>query len=192
MNKAVITFLPLLSASAVVGATCFDQAQAAYGVPADVVRAIAITESGLNAKAVNRNANRTSDYGLMQINESWLPVLSSYGISRRDLDDPCLNTLVGTWILASNAERFGWNWTAIGAYNVGCKNLGKRECEARRDRYARKVYRNLGRQAKVVAQPGALKSIDTNRGAAKDLAVPSEVRSGIVVHSITDGGSDAS
>jgi hypothetical protein len=124
-------------------AFCWDSASRAYGIPVDVLQAIAQTESSFNANARNRNGNGSSDAGLMQINSSWLPALKRYGITAQSLKDPCTNLKVGAWILANNAKKFGWNWTAIGAYNVGCAKLEKRECAKRRNTYAWKIHRAL-------------------------------------------------
>lgn len=113
----------------------------------DVLRAIARTESSFNPKAVHKNGNRSEDLGLMQVNDQWLKTLKQYGITRQALlDDPCLNLQVGAWILQRNVASLGWNWQAIGAYNVGCKSLAKGECDKRRNVYAWKVYRALNHE----------------------------------------------
>jgi hypothetical protein len=139
-------FLSLFLAVAASGdawAFCWDSASRAYGIPVDILQAIAQTESGFNADARNRNGNGTSDAGLMQINSAWMPVLKQYDITAQSLRDPCTNLKVGAWILANNAKKHGWNWTAIGAYNVGCAKLGKKECARRRNTYAWKIHRAL-------------------------------------------------
>ena len=140
-STAAIFSIAMLSTHA--DAMCFDEASARYRIPADLLRAVAKTESGLNPRAVNRNPNRTRDVGLMQINDTWLPSLKRFGINEADLYNSCTNVMVGAWILANNAAKYGWNWDAIGAYNVGCARLSKAECERRRAKYARKVHRNL-------------------------------------------------
>lgn len=116
-----------------------------YRVPVEVLKAIAKTESNFRPDARNRNPDGSEDVGLMQINSSWGPTLAGYGIREAELLEPCTNLKVGAWILASNASRLGWNWDAIGAYNVGCKKLGKEECGRRRASYARKVHQALMR-----------------------------------------------
>jgi len=122
---------------------CWVEASQMYSVPASLLMAIAHTESSFNPVAKNRNSNGTEDIGIMQINSSWLPVLKQYGISEKTLLNACTNIKVGAWILANNAKKFGWNWNAIGAYNAGCKNLTKEECEHRRGKYAWKVHAAL-------------------------------------------------
>lgn len=141
----------LLALSSSPHAMCWDEASAGYGIPSDILKAIARTESGFNTLARNINTDGSTDIGLMQINSSWLPVLKTYGISRHDLaTDSCLNLKVGAWIVSNNVQKLGWNWDAIGAYNAGCKNLGKNECQSRRSAYALKVHEAL----KHGSQPG--------------------------------------
>ena len=84
---------------------------------------------------ITKNRNGSRDIGLMQINSSWLPTLLRYGIHETDLLDACKNSYVGTWILASNIQQLGFNWNAIGAFNAVSPE--------KRDRYARKIFRQL-------------------------------------------------
>lgn len=138
-----------------VQATCYASAAERYGVPEELIRAVAKVESGgLPAdKAVNFNKNGTKDIGRMQINSGWLPTLKKYGITEEKLRDECVSIHVGTWILAQNVTAMGLSWDAVGAYNVGCKSLDKAECTKRRNKYAWKVYRAFnGQAATVVAQ----------------------------------------
>lgn len=121
-------------------AKCWEVASESYGIPVKVLKAVAKTESGFNAGARNRNKNGTYDIGLMQINSAWLPVLVKYGINEESLNDSCTNLKVGAWILSNNAKKLGWNWAAIGAYNVGCAKLNVAECDRRRNQYAWKVH----------------------------------------------------
>lgn len=135
-------------------ATCWEAASETYGIPVQVLVAIAKTESGFNTEATNKNTDGSHDIGLMQINSSHLPLLEKYGINETSLKDGCTNLKVGAWILSNNAKRLGWNWNAIGAYNVGCGRLDPTECEQRRMRYAWKIY-------------NALNSIGAGQGAKK-------------------------
>ncbi|HXF45843.1 MAG TPA: lytic transglycosylase domain-containing protein [Burkholderiaceae bacterium] len=128
-------------------AACFEDAAARYGVSPALLRAIASVESGMQADAVGRSPNGTSDFGLMQINSSWLQSLGRYGVtSERLLRDPCLNVHVGAWIMASAFARYGHGWEAVGSYNVGCRSLSREECVRRRYAYAWRVYRALRRE----------------------------------------------
>ena len=97
---------------------CFAQASARYAIPVPLLKAISHNESGGNARAVHRNKNGTEDIGHMQINSAWLPRLAKYGIDRKNLFDPCLNTQVGAWVLANNFANLGYNWKAVDAYNT--------------------------------------------------------------------------
>ena len=139
--SGVLLPVALLVSAGTVNATCWKDASRTYGIPEDVLMAIAKTESNFNPDAKNVNKNGSVDIGLMQINSDWLPELNKYDISRKDLEsDACLNLKVGAWILSNNVKRLGWNWDAIGAYNVGCKKLSPEECQTRRGKYAWKVH----------------------------------------------------
>ncbi|RZI42187.1 invasion protein [Herbaspirillum sp. HC18] len=114
---------------------CWNEAATRYGVHPYLLYAIAKTESGLNAKAINRNKNGTYDIGLMQINSGWLPVLRKYGFDEKQLMEPCTSIQVGAWILAQNMARLGNSWEAVGAYNSTKADL--------RMKYALKVYKHI-------------------------------------------------
>ncbi len=135
----------LVMAPAAHAGFCFKEAASIYAVPENVLRAIAKQESNFRADAVNRNKDGSTDIGVMQINSGWLGDLAAYGISEKELREPCTNIKVGAWILSKNAQQLGWNWNAIGAYNVGCKRLSKDECAARRNSYAWKIHHALKR-----------------------------------------------
>ncbi len=154
--------LALVFCGAMPAQACWDEAAARYHVNSAVLYAIAQTESGLNPLAVGRNPNGSRDIGLMQINSAWLPKLAEYGITERDLFQPCTSIHVGAWILAHNIYRYGYTWEAVGAYNA--VSPGKRRA------YIKKVQRNLrtgaakrpdlaGKSAKVrsVSNPRATK-----------------------------------
>lgn len=140
---SVLAALHLISDT--VQAECYEAAAKRYAVSESLLRAIAKVESGnRDARTVeNVNANGTKDIGRMQINTGWLPKLKEYGIGETELRDECTSIHVGAWILSQNIRSKGLTWDAVGAYNVGCKSLGKGECQARRGRYAQRVYRAL-------------------------------------------------
>ncbi|WP_175772979.1 lytic transglycosylase domain-containing protein [Paraburkholderia phenazinium] len=131
---AVAGFLPITAAYA----DCLDDAAAYRHINAQLVRAIAQQESSLHADTVTVNSNGTEDIGLMQVNSSWLPTLARYGIRREHLFNACVNAYVGTWILASNIQRFGPTWKAVGAYNA--------VSSAKQLVYANAIYRRLQRE----------------------------------------------
>ncbi|AZF06747.1 transglycosylase SLT domain-containing protein [Pseudomonas sp. R5-89-07] len=121
-------------------AYCWDEVARRYDFEPELLQAIAAVESGYRAQAINyANGNDTHDIGLMQINSSHLPRLLKLGITEeRLLNEPCLSVEVGASILAGLVQRFGYNWTAVGSYNVGPGAGPQRD--ALRMRYAEKVW----------------------------------------------------
>lgn len=98
---------------------CFSSAAKHFSVNKTLLVAIAKTESGFNPAAINRaNADSSTDRGIMQINDFWLPTLSKFGIQKEQLFEPCTNIYVGAWILSQNIEQHGNRWKAVGAYNA--------------------------------------------------------------------------
>lgn len=112
---------------------CWDKAGKTYGVDPWLLMAVAKVESSFNPKAINKNKNNSYDIGMMQINSFWLPTLSKYGISSKDLLNPCTSVFVGSWIMAQNIKRFGYNQDGIGAYNSPGNIVIRRK-------YAKAVY----------------------------------------------------
>lgn len=121
-------------------AYCWEEAASRYDLEPELLQAIASVESGSRAQAMNySNRNGTRDIGLMQINSIHLPRLLKQGITEeRLLNEPCLSVEVGASILADFIQRFGYNWTAVGAYNVGPGPGPQRE--ALRLRYAERIW----------------------------------------------------
>jgi soluble lytic murein transglycosylase-like protein len=141
-----------------VGATCWDHAEAIYGVPGALLYAVASAESDMRPLARNMShLERTKSYdiGLMQINSSHLPTLRRFGISEADLYAPCTNVMVGAWILASLAAKHGLSWEAVGAYNAACTQLKGHACTTARTKYAWRVYRRLPRTSASSPQASA-------------------------------------
>jgi soluble lytic murein transglycosylase-like protein len=97
--------------------SCMAKAATLHHVDLSLLRAIAKVESNMNPKAVGNNTNGTSDTGLMQINDWWLPTLAKHGIKKSDLLDACTSAYVGAWILARSIQQHGNTWRAVGAYN---------------------------------------------------------------------------
>jgi lysozyme-related protein Hpa2 len=111
----ILMFFPSIA----LGESCFDQAGDQYHVAPHLLRAIAKQESGMNPKVIHTNKDGTKDYGLMQINERWMPHLRQFGISREGLMEPCQNIHVSAYILRSLYNRYGENCSAVGHYNAG-------------------------------------------------------------------------
>ena len=116
---------------------CWQEAGSRYQVDPTLLYAIARTESSLNPAASHRNRDGSIDIGLMQINSAWLARLAHYGITARDLWEPCTNIHVGAWVLAQKIKKHGMTWEAVGAYNATTPQ--------KRTHYAWKVYANLER-----------------------------------------------
>ncbi len=159
----VLAALHLLSNP--VQAACYEEAAKRYAVSESLLRAIAKVESGnRDAKTVeNVNANGTKDIGRMQINTGWLPTLNKYGIGEKELRDECTSIHVGAWIISQNISAKGLNWDAVGAYNVGCKGLAKDDCQARRNRYAWRVFRALKPNEQQKHEPNAQVAVVVER-----------------------------
>ena len=155
-------WMPLASASAATATplveTCLSAAASKHQVAYELLRSIAEHESGFNHLALGGNRD-SSDYGLMQINSSWLPTLARFGITRQKLFDPCINADVGAWILANNFRTMGLTWNAVGAYNA--------RTPAKRLTYATGVYRRLQTfvqiraQRQAAASPPSLRTAET-------------------------------
>lgn len=135
MRFATLIFLLSFSvvSSKSASAFCFEEAGNRYGISPQLLYAISKGESSFNPLAINYNTNGTYDYGLMQINSTWEPVLRKLGISWNNLADPCTNVMVGTWVLSQCIRDYGYTWSAVGCYNS--------RTPSKRDRYAARVAR---------------------------------------------------
>ncbi|SDV00451.1 Transglycosylase SLT domain-containing protein [Pseudomonas mucidolens] len=138
-------FAPALLLIVLVGSNeargfCWLEAANRHDIEPELLQAIAAVESGYRPKAMNySNHNGSRDIGLMQINSIHLPRLLKQGITeQRLLAEPCLSVDVGASILAGFIKQFGYNWTAVGAYNAG-PGAGARR-EALRLRYAQRIW----------------------------------------------------
>lgn len=114
---------------------CFYTSSRKYGVPVDILMAIAQTESSFRHD-IKGQLGWGADHGLMQINDWWIPRLrKQFNITLTDLYNPCTNIEVASWILAHNFVQYGYSWRAVGAYNA--------VTEYKRVRYINKVSANL-------------------------------------------------
>lgn len=134
----------LLCSSLPAHAFCFNEAGARYHIDPRLLRSISKVESGFKPGAIGYNRNKrgqitSRDYGLMQINSTHVAKLRDMGVlqSEQDLlNKPCLNVMVGAWILARHLQVCGVTWECLGSYNAGFAD----DNTARRMFYARKVY----------------------------------------------------
>jgi lysozyme C len=88
---------------------------------APIMVCIAELESGLNLKAINVNKNKTTDYGILQINDYW------WLKSCKTTTDNLL-TLEGSVVCAKHIhEKRGYNaWVAYNKNTKTCNNYGLR------------------------------------------------------------------
>lgn len=175
-SQAITALLSLLLPS--FAAACWEAASTRYGVPIDLLHAVARVESGLNPKAVNRSHESrtgTRDIGLMQINTSHLRALARHGIDEASLYDPCLNLHIGAWLLAQSFSRLGTTWNAVGAYNAACDRLKGQACTRARSTYAWKVYRWLPAHETQQKEP-------QGKGTVNQLAAPTTPTHGDLPH----------
>lgn len=111
------------SSNALSDEACFEGASKHYSIDKNLLKAIAITESGMKANIIGpQNKNGSYDIGMMQINSGALPTLAKFGIDQWDLLDACTNIHVGAWVLATKISRFGKTWKAVGAYNASSES----------------------------------------------------------------------
>lgn len=95
---------------------CINQAAISYHIPAVLILSVIKKENGRNGQAV-KNKNGTYDYGIMQINDIWLPKIAPYGYTKKDIQyNACKNVLVGSWILSQGIAEGKNVWTGIGNY----------------------------------------------------------------------------
>lgn len=101
---------------------CVFLAANTYHVPPAALMGIYQIEGGRLGQEVSNN-NGSFDMGPMQINSSWLPMLSrKWGVSvetarRLVRDDACTNVGVAAWIVKQDLERTGNIATAIADYH---------------------------------------------------------------------------
>jgi len=131
--KGIILILTLIIIPVSGFGFCFEEAGELYGISPVLLWAIAGVESDFNPQAVNRNGDGSYDFGVMQINSSWAPILGLDAWLK--LGDPCFNVKAGAWILSQCIERHGYTWKAVGCYNA--------RSSEKRAGYANRIYRKL-------------------------------------------------
>ena len=131
-------------ASANARADCYDEAARYQKVNPLILRAIAWQESHNRPDALHKNANGSTDFGLMQINSIHLPTLARYGISTDTLMEPCKSVYIAAWHLRQKMNKYGNTWAAVGAYHSETPSL--------RDHYARQIMGILSQWKLLQAQ----------------------------------------
>jgi hypothetical protein len=102
---------------------CMTLASALNGLPPLLLPAIHTLEGG-QVGTIVANANGSQDYGVMQINSSWLPTLVR-GLERTEAEirwglihDGCFNIQVAGAVMKYNLGQAGGDlWKAIGYYS---------------------------------------------------------------------------
>jgi len=132
---------------------CVIESSNKYNIPVELILAIIEVESNFNIYAINiegqskyfknkvdlmreinsiSKTNKSFDVGLMQINSWWFEKL---GYSYEDGLNVCFNIDLGSYILAYEINKNGYNWNAIGRYHS--KN------DKRNKQYVLKIYNVL-------------------------------------------------
>ncbi len=105
---------------------CINQAVVTYALPASLIMAIIYVEGGRNGLRIP-NTNGSFDYGVMQVNSTWLPEIArKFAYTPNDLQyDPCKNVMAGSWILRKNLNQQQSKsiMYAVGSYHSLTPNL---------------------------------------------------------------------
>jgi soluble lytic murein transglycosylase-like protein len=97
---------------------CFLEAGTRYKINPNLLKAIAIVESGVNPKAVSKKGS----IGLMQVHRSWIFLLKEKGVDVKHLMDSCYNIMLGAYILRTHINEVGGDlWKGVGRYNAKSK-----------------------------------------------------------------------
>lgn len=99
LASAVFISTPALAASQQYK-PCVEKAAKYYRLPPVLIYAVIEQESSGRATAINSNSNGSYDMGLMQINSSWLPKFKKHGLTEEHVWMPCVNIMLGSWIMA--------------------------------------------------------------------------------------------
>ena len=79
---------------------------------------------------------RSVDVGLMQINGYWI---KKFQLPPEVVLDPAVNLVLGTWILAQEIKRHGYNWKGVGSYHTPASRSPERA-----KKYAMRVFQRVG------------------------------------------------
>lgn len=100
-----------------------------------------------------QNKNKTYDYGVAQINSSWLPQLRGIGLGEHELMyDSCRNLWAAGWILRRCVDKHnGHVWRGVGCYHAG-ENARTPAQLQRLSNYSLSVQNYLSRSATLARQ----------------------------------------
>lgn len=113
---------------------CINRAAIIYKIPATLILSVLKQEGGKNGDAI-KNKNGTFDYGVMQINSTWLPKIAAYGYTKDDMQyNTCKNISVGTWILSQSIANGKNLWAGVGDYHSHTPDHNRT--------YRNKIYKN--------------------------------------------------
>jgi soluble lytic murein transglycosylase-like protein len=129
--------------------SCIGASARYNGLPPALLLAVRQQEGGRTG-FWRRNADGSFDYGVMQINSRWLPVLQPLGYTASALTyDACASIAAGAWMLAQAlAAARSWNqanpdpdayWRAVGDYHSRTPALNRGYAERVWARYRRNV-----------------------------------------------------
>jgi soluble lytic murein transglycosylase-like protein len=105
---------------------CINQAAITYNIPAKLIITVLSMEKGRIGSAI-ANKNGSYDYGPMQINSIWLKTIERYGYTKKQIQyDPCVNVMVGAWILSTRIANSQDLWEGIGSYHSFTPDLNRR------------------------------------------------------------------
>ena len=158
---AVAATIALLASPPATADVCkgniFNEAAALYHLDPDLLRAITWVESrGVPGAVGPRLPDGHRAWGAAQINDVHLPELVSYGVTQRDLLNPCVNLKLSAWVLANCIQAKGAIWAAVGCYNTGpgSTNIA---AQARYVRLVQRAYAGYRAQSALgkVAEGGA-------------------------------------
>ncbi|MGN7915534.1 lytic transglycosylase domain-containing protein [Enterobacter sp. 22466] len=119
LKKIICLMLLFVSCRPALAANdCILYAARCFQINPLLIKAVIWQESHFDQCAVNINANKTQDIGLMQINSIHLPMLRTMGIKREELQNSaCVNLLSGAYILHQQIINHGYSWDTIGRYH---------------------------------------------------------------------------
>jgi len=80
-----------------------------------LLKSIVIVESGENPKAIHKNRNGTTDYGLGQINTIWVKGLELD--TAKLISEPEYNLKWSAYILRHCLDKYGWSWEGLAHYH---------------------------------------------------------------------------